>query len=83
MSIIIDKRRAHGLARMWSNCSTGSIVKRITRGAARRVVVLFLNWLDRYGIFLMTDYDNIGQTDYYEDLLDEIGKIRKWKKEKP
>ncbi len=82
MSILMSNRHAHDLALIWVNSARGIGKSKAFRGLIYASLILFLKWLNYHGIWLMTNYDKLGQTLYFEDLEKELKNIRKWKKEK-
>ncbi len=82
MSIIMTNRHAHDLALIWVNSARGIGRSPAFRGLIYRVLVLFLNWLNKHGLWLMTHNDKLGQTLHFEELEKELRNIRKWDKEK-
>lgn len=78
----MSNRHAQDLALIWINSATGIGKSKAFRGLIYNALILFLKWLNHHGIWLMTNYDKLGQTLYLEDLKKELKNIRKWKKEK-
>lgn len=78
----MSKRHAHDLVLIWVNSARGIGKSPAFRRLIYNALILFLNWLENHGLWLMTHYDKLGQTLYFEELEQELKNIRKWKKEK-
>jgi len=77
MSILMTNRHAYDLALIWVNSARGIGKSKALRGLIYKSLILFLNWLDKHGLWLMTHNDILGQTLYFEELEEELKNIRK------
>lgn len=78
MSILLTRSQAHDVAKIWVESARGinkGYLNQCMTGGAVKILTLFINWLERHGIWLMTNCDKLGQSLW--ELEEELKNIRR------